>query len=157
MLLAVLTGAAAASAQAMASGHGGQNMTVMACPWLTEGTAADALGANVTVTVAGNSSDGSCRFARSDGVMDFLEIHVGAGSLLACPPGSLPLRGVGNQAQRCRMAGPHGMMEEMASGSVRALHFTVTLTGRATRGSGKPSESDDNLARIADEVAGNLY
>ncbi|MGA8531998.1 MAG: hypothetical protein WB622_19905 [Acidobacteriaceae bacterium] len=157
MLLALLACTAATGAQTVASGHGGAPMAEAACPWLTEGTAADALGGNVTVTVAGNSSEGSCRFARRDGSMDFLEIHVGAEPLRACPTGSLPLRGIGNEAQRCRMAGAHGMMEEMASGSVRALHFTVTLAGRASRGSGKASESDDNLARIADEVAGSLY
>jgi hypothetical protein len=49
------------------------------------------------------------------------------------------------------------MPEEMASGRVRTLHFIVTLAGRGVRSGGKPSENDDDLARIADEVAGNLY
>lgn len=89
--------------------------------------------------------------------MGFLEIHVSGSPLRGCPEGSAPLHGVGNEAERCRVAAARGMPEEMASGRVRTLHFIVTLAGRGVRSGGKPSENDDDLARIADEVAGNLY
>ncbi|MFZ0633422.1 MAG: hypothetical protein WA374_19715 [Acidobacteriaceae bacterium] len=158
MLLALLACTVALPAQVAASGDHDSAMKETECPWLTVGTAADVLGGDVTVTVAGNSNEGSCRFVRREATVDFLEIRVSAGSLHGCPSGSAPLRGVGNEAERCRIADARGLSEEMASGSVRAVHFTVTISGRAARTSGKPSDSsDDALARIADEVAGNLY
>lgn len=88
---------------------------------------------------------------------DFLEIHVSASHLPGCPAGSAPLRGVGNDAQRCTIYRDHGMTEQMASGIARALHFTVTLAVRGARRTGKVSDADDDLVRIAEEVAGNLY
>jgi hypothetical protein len=152
---------AAASAQTAAYGHPDEthrDETATACPWLTAGTAADILGGDVLLRIAGNATDeGACHFARRGSATEFLEIHVSAEPLHGCPAGSAPLHGVGNQTERCRIADARGIAEERASGRVRALYFTVTIAGRAPRESGKPSESDDRLARLADEVAGNLY
>ncbi|MGA7524273.1 MAG: hypothetical protein WBW84_17615 [Acidobacteriaceae bacterium] len=157
MLLVLLACTAAARAQAAASSDHDVTMTAKTCPWLTMGTAAEVLGGDVTVTVAGNSDEGTCRFVRGGAAMDFLEVHVSAAPLRGCPAGSPPLRGIGNEAERCGVSEARGMTEEMASGRVRSVHFTVTISGRGRR-SGHPSESDDDsLARIADEVAGNLY
>jgi hypothetical protein len=46
----------------------------------------------------------------------------------------------------------------MASGRVREVYFTVLTGARSQkRGTKPPHPDDDTLARIADEVAGNLY
>jgi hypothetical protein len=49
------------------------------------------------------------------------------------------------------------MTKEMASGRVRDVHFTVVTVDHVRKKSPKPSEPDDGLARIAEEVAGNLF
>ncbi|HEX3661476.1 MAG TPA: hypothetical protein VHU89_08585 [Acidobacteriaceae bacterium] len=158
MLFGLLACTAAAAGQAMPTNPGAEAMKETACPWLTQGTAADLLGGEVTATVTeSNSAEGTCRFVRDGAEMNFIEIQVSAAPLHACPVGSTPLTGVGNEAERCRVAQVRGITEEMAGGNVRSLHFTVVISGRGSRRSGKPSDADDNLARLADEVAGNLY
>ena len=159
LLLAMLASTILASAQAGSGGHASQPMATTQCPWLTSGTAADVLGGEVAATISGATmSEGSCRFVRRDASMDFLEIHVSAKPLQGCPAGSTPLHGIGNQAERCMVSHQHGVIEEMASGRVRTMHFTVTLSLQGSRRNAKPQDSsDDPLARIADEVSGNLY
>lgn len=157
LLPALLACALAAGAQATGT-PGDKPVTEAVCPWLTSGTAANALGGEVTASVTGTTTEGSCRFVRRDAVMDSLEVHVGAAGLRGCPPGSTPLPAIGNEAERCRVQATAGSMEEMASGRVRDVHFTVTLSMRGDRRNGKPADSaQDPLARIADQVAGNLY
>lgn len=111
----------------------------------------------MTITVT-HSGEGSCRFARRGTGMDFVEIRVSAASLTSCPAGSPVPHGIGNEAWRCKPTVSHGFVEEMVSGHVRAMHFTVVISTRGARRGGKPSQpEDDELTRIADEVAGNLY
>jgi len=157
LLLTLLAGCTAGGAQSTSSRD--RPMVETQCPWLTSGTAADVLGGEVASAISGNGmTEGSCRFVRRDAPMDFLEIHVSAAPLYSCPAGSTVLHGIGNEAVRCTISHEHGMAEEMASGSVRATHFTVTMSIRGSRRPAKPSDSaDDPLARVADEVAGNLY
>lgn len=155
VLLVLLLCAISVGAQAT---YDKTRVTTATCPWLTSGTAASALGGEVAATVSVTSSaEGSCRFARRDDAMEFLEIRVSAAGLAGCPAGSSPLHGIGNEAERCRVAASHGITEEMASGRVRDIHFTVTMATRGERQSAKPPNPDDKLARIADDVAGNLF
>lgn len=155
VLLVLLLCAISVGAQAT---YDKTRVTTATCPWLTAGTAARALGGEVAATVSVTSpAEGTCRFARRDDAMEFLEIRVSASPLTSCPAGSTPLHGIGNEAERCRVAASHGIAEEMASGRVREIHFTVTMTGRGERQAAKPTNPDNNLARIADEVAGSLF
>jgi hypothetical protein len=150
--------AAGAYGNGQSIGQGNHQTASATCPWLTAGTAAAALGGDVASTVSVTSlTEGTCRFARRDQPMEFLEIRVSAAPLAACPAGSPPLEAIGNEADWCRVSAPHGMAEEMASGRVRDLHFTVVSAGRAQKKTAKPSDPDDTLTRIADEVAGNLF
>lgn len=109
----------------------------------------------VNITATG---EGSCRFSRLSGPPDFLEIVVSKASLPACPPESLELKGIGNQAEKCNRRGSRGETIEMVSSRVREFCFTVTLASRRQKSVGKSSEAqDDALEQIAEQVAGNLY
>lgn len=151
----------------MASGQSNQPRAEAQCPWFTSGTAANVLGGEVTAAISGSGpTEGSCRFALRDASTDFIQIHVSAEPLRGCQVGSTPLHGIGNEAQRCVVSREHGMTQEMASGRVRTVYFTVTMSVRGNRKSAKPSGygddslthiADDPLDRVADEVSGNLY
>jgi hypothetical protein len=66
---------------------GTQPIPDTACPWLTEGSAAKALGSNVSVTASvPNTDEGSCKFARQQAPLGTLEILVDKNSLPSCPP-----------------------------------------------------------------------
>jgi len=149
--------AAPGLAQSAQGAYGSSPMAAHGCPWLTEGTAAHALGGEISVTVSvTNATEGTCRFTRRDETAVFLAIHVSAAALAGCPAGSPPLHGIGNEAARCRVSTSHGVSEEMASGRVRDVHFTVVMVGRSGRRDARSTEPDE-LARIADEVTGNLF
>lgn len=134
--------------------HGAEQVT---CPWLTNGSAARALGADVALTAAVSSPEaGSCRFTRRDQPMHSLEIIVGKSGIPACPSGGLSLVGIGNQAARCRMPASHGDPEQMLSGRVRDLDFALILRGQ--KPPAKASDArDDALEQLGEEVAGNLF
>lgn len=124
------------------------------CPWLTQGSAAKALGGEVSVTVdVSHSDEGVCKFSSQSGPPDSLEILVSKAVLPACPPESTELKGIGNQATRCSHPGTHGQAVEMVSSRVRDIYFTVTHASRAK----KSDPQDDALEQIAEQVAGNLY
>lgn len=135
-----------------------QARTANVCPWLTEGSAAKALGGDVSVTVnVSDSGEGSCGFARRQGGEN-LEILVSETALPVCPPASASLKGIGNEAARCKLTAAHGESAEKISSRVRELHFTVTLTSHEQKSAAKPSDAqDDALEQIAEQVAGNLY
>jgi hypothetical protein len=154
--------AIAMQAQYGSSGAGKTNLpphTQATCPWLSPGSAATALGGDVSVTVnVTNLSEGSCRFSRQQGSHDSLEIAVSMASLPTCSGEHTTLRGIGNEAARCRFAGAHGEAVEMVSSRVRDEHFTVTLTWRGPKAAAhSPDEQDDALEQAAEQVAGNLY
>jgi hypothetical protein len=161
-VVAVASAAGSASAQAQ---YGAQAApqgpakahTAASCPWLTEGSAAHALGGDVVVTVTPASKDaGSCRFVKQPEGKETLEILVGGAIAHTCPADSLQLKGIGNEASRCRVAGSRDA--EMVEGRVRELSFTVVLRSGAQKGAGKPDDPrDDALEQIAEQVAGNLY
>ncbi|MGC2604381.1 MAG: hypothetical protein WA419_02380 [Silvibacterium sp.] len=129
------------------------------CPWLTQGTAARALGGDVSVSVnVSGTGEGSCRFSQQPGSPHSLEILVSKAALPTCPPDSTNLKGIGNQAARCKRPGSHGEIVEMVSSRVRDRYFTVTLTSREQKGLVKsPDPQDDELEQIAEKVAGSLY
>jgi hypothetical protein len=144
------------SAAPARAGHG--------CPWLTEGSAARALGGQVSVTVkVSDMGEGLCSFARQPGSADSLEILVSKAALPACPAESTSLKGIGNEAATCRSHSSRAEAVEMISSRVRDLHFTVTMTTHAQKTAAKPADSqpadpqNDALEQIAEQVAGNLY
>jgi hypothetical protein len=135
-----------------------QNPANTGCPWLTKGSAAKALGGDVSVAVNMSSPlEGSCRFSREPDSADYLEIHISKVVLPACPAGSMDLKGIGNQAMRCVPPGSHGRGIEMISSRVRDLYFTVTCASRGQKNNAKADAQDDALEQIAEQVAGSLY
>jgi hypothetical protein len=154
----LLSSAAVAQTQYGSTAKPG-SMAHTGCPWLTEGSAAHALGGEVSVTVkVTDAGEGTCNFARQQGSADSLEILVSRAALSTCPPDSTSLRGIGNEALTCRPRSSHGEVVEMISSRVRDLHFTATLTTHGQKSSAKPADpQDDALEQIAEQVAGNLY
>jgi hypothetical protein len=133
-----------------------QTASHAACPWLSEGSAAHALGGDVFVTVnVANSNEGSCRFSRQPWSADSLEIVVGKTAMPGCPAGAPQPRGIGNEAARCRVPGSRPESAEMISSRVRDVHFTVTLNIPGQRKA--QNTADDALEQLAEQVAGSLY
>ena len=136
-----------------------QSRSQAGCPWLTEGSAAHALGGDVFVTVTvPEPGEGSCNFSRQPGSLSSLHVLVSKSSLPTCSAAGTKLLGIGNEAASCMLPGSHGEVVEMVSSRVRDLHFTVTLISRGPKGAAKPADPrDDALEQIAEQVAGNLY
>lgn len=136
-----------------------QKPAITGCPWLTEGTAATALGGDVTAIVnVSNSGEGLCKFSREAGSSDFLQIQVSKAALPTCPAGSMELKGIGNEAARCAPPGSRGHDIEMISSRVRDVNFTVTLAAHREKGAAKSDDPhNDALEQVAEAVAGNLY
>ena len=128
------------------------------CPWLTQGSASTALGGEVSMKVSvSDTGKSSCIFLRQ-GSRDSLEILVSKGPVSSCPAGSTELKGIGNQAARCRARGSHGGRVDMVSGRGRDLHFAVTRSSRGQKRAPKsPDVQEDALEQIAEQVAGNLF
>lgn len=126
------------------------------CPWLTEGSAAHALGGDVSVTAkVSDMGEGRCSFVRQQ---DSLEILVSKAALPTCPGGSTALRGIGNEAWSCMAHASQGEAVEMISSRVRDFHLVVTLTTHAPKRPPKPEDlQNDALEQVAEQVAGNLY
>jgi len=129
------------------------------CPWLTQGSAARALGGDVSVTVSVSStSEGSCKFKVQHETPNSLEILVSKTKLPTCPVESTKLIGIGNEAMRCRLPASNGETAEMVNSRVRDVHMNVTLTTRGEKAPDKTSDRQrDVLEQIAEQVAGNLY
>jgi hypothetical protein len=125
------------------------------CPWLSVGSAGHALDGDVSVTAnVANLSEGSCKFSRQAGVADSLEIVVGKAAMPGCPAGAAELRGIGNEALRCRMPGSRSEAE-MISSRVRDVPFAIILSLHGQKKAQSPA--DDALEQVAEQVAGNLY
>jgi hypothetical protein len=83
---------------------------------------------------------------------------VSKAELASCPTGSTVLKGIGNEAVRCKAPGSHSGGVEMISGRVRDVYFTVTRTAHGQKRPVKlPEAQDDALEQIAEQIAGNLY
>jgi hypothetical protein len=124
-----------------------------ACPWLTEGSAANALGGKVRVILSlASSTQGTCTFVKTEDPQDQLKVFVGAGNVPSCPAGSAHVAGIGVQASRCRRPLANEGLTQMISSRVREINLAVTVS---TSKSGNPAEGA--IEQIAEQVAGNLF
>ncbi len=162
LLLLFLVSTVATLAQYNAPPAKQGNSTILsqpACPWLTAGSAARALGDDVSVSVnTTNNHDGSCKFLKLKDSRDSLQIQVSKGSLTGCPAEHTKLVGVGNEATECRLPGSHGETVEMVNSRVRDVHFNVILTIFGQRMSPKSADEPEvPVEQIAEQIAGSLY
>jgi len=130
------------------------------CPWLTEGTAAKALGGGVVPSAQiSDSGEGFCTFSREEGESTIaLRVLVQKAAQPSCPASSPKLKGIGNEAVTCTMKRSAEESVEMIVSRVRELHFTVSITIHK-RG---PKSTDvelpkGGLEQVAEQVAGNLF
>jgi hypothetical protein len=130
-----------------------------ACPWVTQGSAARALGAEVSVALnLIASGEGSCTFSRMQEPGSFLKVEVSRSALSSCSADSTKLKGIGNEALRCALPGSGDKNGERISGRVRDVHFVVALVSGLKKAPASSAESkDDALEQIAEQVAGNLF
>ena len=165
LFLSLLFSSAAILAQAqynspMSEHNHSSSPSQASCPWLPLGSAAKALGGDVYLTVRLLvNGDGSCKFLRRQDSHDSLTVLVGdAAALSSCSEAHTTLRGIGNDAARCKLPSSHGKTIEMVSSRVRDMHFTVTLAASGRKSSTKSShEQEDVLEQVAEQIAGNLY
>ena len=136
-----------------------QPSTQTTCPWLTEGSAARVLGPGISVDVhVSDAGVGSCMFSRTQESAALLKIEVSRAVLSACGAGGTKLKGIGNEATRCRLSEPAAQDAEMISGRVRDLYFSITLNVHGKRNPANSSNSqEDTLELTAEQVAGNLF
>jgi len=128
------------------------------CPWLTQGTAAKALGSPVSISVSiSDAGQGSCNFSSKEDAVTFLKIEVSKAALSSCGQDGLKLRGIGNEAVRCKLAGPPDQTVEMIGGRVRDRNFSITMHTRARQSQPQQDPQNDALEQIAELVAGNLF
>jgi hypothetical protein len=130
-----------------------------ACPWVTQGSAAKALGAEVSVALnLIASGEGSCTFSHMQKPGEFLKVEVSRSALPSCSADGTKLKGVGNEAMRCTLPGSGDKSGEMISGRVRDLHFVVILVSGLKKAPASSAEAqDDALELIAEQIAGNLF
>ena len=141
----------------------GFSQTPAVCPWLTTGSAAVALGGEVTiVTQSSGNWDGSCKFEHhSEKVTQTIEILLSRTDSHPCPAGSTTLKALGNSAVQCAHTKPNGDESDTIAGRVRDAYFVVTMTN--VRGAiGEQARSSDPfdaspLERVAEQVVGNLF
>ena len=130
------------------------------CPWLTEGSAAAALGGSVSATAqVSESGEGFCTFSREQGDSKvMLKILVQRAVQPSCPTGSAKLKGIGNEAVMCtERPSPEESVEKIVS-RVRELHFTVSITiHKQSPRSPDMSPPEGALEQLAEQVAGNLF
>ena len=136
-----------------------QSSAPKVCPWVTQGSAAKALGGEVSATIeVSESGEGSCSFTRITDSAITLSIVVSKSTLLSCGADGTALKGIGNEAARCTIPGSKNQEAEMISARVRDMHFTITLKTNEPGNPGKPADpQDDDLEHIAEAVAGNLF
>jgi len=128
------------------------------CPWLTQGTAAKALSTQVSVSVSiSDSGQGVCNFSSKEDAATSLKIEVSKTALPSCGPDGMKLRGIGNEAVRCKLAGPPDQTVEMINGRVRDRNFSITIHVRATQSQPQQDPQNDALEQLAELVAGNLF
>jgi hypothetical protein len=136
------------------------------CPWYTTGSAAMALGGDVTLIAhASGNWDGSCKFEHHSGrVTQTIEIKVSKTDSHPCPIGSKSLKALGNEAVQCTRTNLIGDESETIAGRVRNAYFVVAVTnvpGAILGPSGQTHPSDpfgaSPLERVAEQVVGNLF
>ena len=142
------------------------SQTLAVCPWLTTGSAAVALGGDVTMEAqASGNWNGSCKFEHhSEKVTQTIEILLSKADSHPCPTGSTNLKALGNGAVQCAHTNPNGDESDTIAGRVRDAYFVVTMTNvaGAIREPSEHARSSDPfeaspLEQVAEQVVGNLF
>ena len=137
-----------------------------ACPWLSTGSAIEALGGPVGVdSHVDNDRQGTCRFARGTGKeQQSIDVTVGKVDTHPCSAGSAMVIGLGNEAVECKVANSGGTTLEIIAGRVRDIYFLIAMKSPGEREPSSPPArypgDRDNasvLKRVAEQVVGNLY
>lgn len=137
-----------------------QSRAETACPWLTQGTAADFLGGDVSTSVQSTAPDaGSCSFSLHRGAAEYtLEITVANTPGVTCPPASPKVPGVGSEAVSCASRKSPAETSDMISGRVRRTYFNVRLTGKGPPDAYMTSpKRSDIVEQVSEEVTGSLF
>lgn len=136
----------------------GASSAATTCPWLTQGSAATALGGAVTATMQiAESGEGSCTFTRHDGPKDVLKIVVSKAMLESCPAESAKPKGIGNEASLCKVQRSPNEAVELLVSRVREFHFTISMSVHGDESQAEISHAEEAVKQIAEQVAGNLF
>jgi hypothetical protein len=131
------------------------------CPWYTQGSAEKIFGGSVAAAIqVSDSGEGSCTFTRQQGTTnDVLKVVIqSAAPPTTCPADSAKLKGVGNEAVFCTLAGPHDQTTYMVVSRVRDLHFTISIATHHEKSTGPDAAHfDEAVKQAAEQVAGNLF
>jgi hypothetical protein len=105
-----------------------------------------------------DAGEGTCSFSRMDEPAASLRVAVSRTALPACSAESTKLKGIGNEARRCRVSASASQNAEIISSRVREVYFTVALNSGKRNDAGKASDAqDDALEQVAEIVAGSLF
>jgi hypothetical protein len=137
------------------SPEGSLRVSETSCPWLNQGSAAKVLASEVSLSVqVSDANEGMCVFSSKLQPEELLKIEVSKTASSACGADSAKLKGLGNEAMRCKV-NPN---TEMISGRVRDLYFAITLKTSKRQGSMNPASAhEDTFELIAEQVTGNLF
>jgi len=136
----------------------GTSSAATTCPWLTQGSAATALGGTVTAAVQiAESGEGSCTFTRQDGLKNVLKIVVSKASLESCPPESAKPKGIGNEAALCKVQHSPNEAVELLVSRVRDFYFTVSISVHGDESPIGINHTEEAVKQIGEQVAGNLF
>lgn len=138
----------------------GETPTV--CPWFSIGSAATLLGGTVAQDLHIDSNgQGTCRFTRDQ---QSIEIRIGKVETHACPGRSTRMIGLGNEAVQCKLTNAAGQEENAIAGRVRDVYFVISVRDPQTSPAPPTTstqyddpESVSVVARVAEQVVGNLY
>lgn len=139
--------------------------TPSVCPWLSAGSAADALGGPVQLDSHVESNwQGTCRFTRGSGPdRQSIEVTIGKIDTHACPLTSTRMVGLGNEAVECKQTTTGNASTSLIAGRVRDVYFLVGIRNlQDVPMAAPPSHRGDPdhpsvLEVVAEQVVGNLY
>jgi hypothetical protein len=135
------------------------------CPWLSTGSAADALGGPVRLDLhLEGSSLGTCRFVSGSGSdQAAIQITIVKVDTHACPAGSTRMVGLGNEAVECRRTGAGTPSLATIAGRVRDVYFVIGMSSSHEDPMASPvlhrgdPDHPSVLELVAEQVVGNLY
>jgi hypothetical protein len=139
--------------------------TPTVCPWLSTGSAAEALGGPVQLDLhLDSSSIGTCRFISGSGAdQESIEITIGKIDTHACPSDSTRMAGLGNEAVECKRTSAGSQVTGLIAGRVRDVYFAVGIRNPHEDPMAAPPmhrgdpEHPPVLELVAEQVVGNLY
>jgi hypothetical protein len=139
------------------------------CPWINEATVRGILGGGVTSTAkVSERGGGVCEFSRQQGaVVHQLRVSVDIMTdipkqfppyLAQCPPKSVPLRAIGNEAFMCSIQDNEDRSVERVVGRVRDQAFVVSVSSSVPNDSSMTEEMRRSKANlVAEQIAGILF